>query len=267
VNLESALKRDRLVSMGALALMVALAWAYLLNGAGMGMSAFEMAHMSSGEGMNIRSAAMEPASWTFGYAVLMFFMWWIMMAAMMLPSAAPVILLVTVLNRRARPDRMPYGASGFFAAGYLIMWGCFSLVAAAAQWGLTESGLLSSGTQSTTSGLAGGLLIAAGLWQLTPIKRTCLRHCRSPVRFLTQHRRKDNVGGLVMGMEHGAYRLGCCWFLMALLFVGGAMNLYWIMGLAIYVLVEKMLPAGQQVGRIVGAGLVLWGLAMIGDLG
>jgi len=261
VNLESILKRDRWVSMGGLALIAALAWGYLLSGTGMDMSALEMTHMTSDEGMDRGST-----TWTLSYALLMFFMWWIMMVAMMLPSATPTILLAMALNRKAHPDRRPYGASGFFAAGYLISWAGFSLVAVAGQWGLAESGLLSSTMQITTPALAGAFLITAGLWQLTPIKRACLRHCRSSVRFLTQRRRKGDAGSLVMGMEHGAYCLGCCWFLMALLFVGGIMNLYWIMGLTIYVLSEKVLPAGQRIGQIAGVGLVLWGLALLGGL-
>ena len=120
---------------------------------------------------------------------------------------------------------------------------------------------------TTSPTLAGWLLIAAGLWQFTPIKQSCLRHCRSPVKFLIERRREGNVGALAMGMEHGAYCLGCCWFLMALLFVGGIMNLYWIAGLAVYVLGEKLLPAGQRIRRIAGMGLVFWGIGTIARLG
>lgn len=258
MNLESILKRDRWVVLGGLVLVVAMAWAYLLAGAGMGMSVHDMAGMA-GEGMG-------PAAWTWGYAVVMFFMWWIMMVAMMLPSAAPILLLVAALNRRASPGRLPYGATGFFAAGYLSAWACFSLVAVAAQWWLTQSGLLCAMMQATSATLAGDLLVAAGLWQLTAVKHACLRHCRSPVQFLTRHRRKGNDGGVLMGMAHGAYCLGCCWLLMALLFVGGVMNLYWIVGLAVYVLAEKLLPVGLRVSRLVGAGLVLRGLGLIGGL-
>ena len=267
VRLESILKRDRWVVIGGLALVVALAWGYLLAGAGLGMSALDMARMSPDEGMqmDVSSSAMQPAAWTYGYALLLFLMWWIMMVAMMLPSATPIILLAAALNRKASPDRLPYGASGFFAAGYLLIWALFSVVAVAAQWSLMASGLLSP-LQSTSPALAGGLLVAAGLWQLTPIKQACLRQCRSPVKFLTQRRRKGNAGSLVMGMEHGAYCLGCCWFLMALLLAGGVMNLYWIIGLAVYILGEKLLPFGQRIGRIAGVGLVCWGLGLLTGL-
>lgn len=257
VKLASFLKRDRWIVIGALALIVALAWGYLLSGAGMGMSVRDMTRMY-GEDMDMASA-----TWTPGYALLMFSMWWIMMAAMMLPSAAPVLLLIAALNRSAQPDRMPYGAAGLFAAGYMIAWAGFSLIAVAAQWWLTRSGALSAMMQATNGKLAGGLLIAAGLWQLTPIKRVCLQRCRAPAQFLSERRRQGRYGGLTMGMEHGANCLGCCWLLMALLFVGGVMNLFWIVGLALFALGERLLPAGHWIARLAGAALILWGLVVI----
>ncbi|OGA27357.1 MAG: hypothetical protein A3I01_02435 [Betaproteobacteria bacterium RIFCSPLOWO2_02_FULL_65_24] len=259
MSLESILHRDRWVVAGGLALVIAIAWGALLSGAGTGMTPQDMTAMP-------RDMEMEPVQWTPGYAALMFFMWWIMMTAMMLPSAAPVLLLAAALNRSVEPGLRPYGTTGFFAAGYLVAWMLFSLAAAAAQWGLTQSGVLSGMMHATDGRLAGALLIAAGLWQLTPIKQACLRQCRSPLMFLVQRRRKGNLGGLAMGMEHGAYCLGCCWLLMALLFVGGVMNLYWIVGLAVYVLAEKLLPAGQRIGRWAGAALVLWGVLLLGGI-
>ncbi|MCG8368065.1 MAG: DUF2182 domain-containing protein [Pseudanabaenales cyanobacterium] len=263
IRMEAILKRDRWVVLSGLALVILLSWIYLLVGAGMGMSGLEMTRMSSGESMGMGEALMQPAVWSVGYALLMFFMWWIMMIAMMLPSATPMILLAAALNRNASPDQPPYGASGYFAAGYLLAWALFSCVAVVVQWGLTANGLLSSLMQSTSAVLTGGILIAAGLWQFTSIKHACLRHCRSPAKFLTHHRRKGNVGSLVMGLEHGVYCVGCCWFLMAMLLVGGVMNLYWIMGLAVYVLIEKVFPKGERIGQIVGVGLIVWGLSWL----
>ncbi|MGH8670934.1 MAG: DUF2182 domain-containing protein [Burkholderiales bacterium] len=264
VFLDFILRRDRWVVVGGLVLVMVLAWGYILAGAGMGMSALEMTRMSSGENMSMdMGAAMQPSDWNFGYAALMFFMWWIMMVAMMLPGAASIILLAASLNRKACANGTLYGSAGSFAAGYLLAWAAFSLVAMAAQWGMQELGALSSMMRTTNSVLAGALLVAAALWQFTPLKQACLRHCRSPVHFLTRRRRKGNFGGFVMGMEHGVYCLGCCWFLMALLFVGGIMNLYWIIGLAAFVLAEKMLPYGQRISLIAGAGLSIWGLGLI----
>ncbi len=231
--------------------MTALGWGYLLAGAGMPMPAKSAVE------------ALAPAPWTLGYAAVNFFMWWIMMAAMMLPSAAPTILLSAALNRKAAPERTPYGTSGWFTAGYLAAWALFSLVAVAAQWALAVSGLLSSSMSATSPILAGVLLIAAGLWQFTPAKRACLGHCRSPMHLLTRKRRPGNLGALLMGAENGATCLVCCWFLMTLLFVGGVMNLVWIVGLSLYVLVEKLLPAGQRLGRLAGAALVVWGVGLL----
>jgi predicted metal-binding membrane protein len=283
--LTALLKRDRLVVITALVTVIVAAWLYLLAGAGMGTSAFDMTAMTrtptgmtqpgadipgmargegpSGAMQDMAIAAMATMTWTPGYAVLMFFMWWIMMMAMMLPSAAPMILLFAMVNRKQREKGAPYVATGIFAAGYVLVWGAFSLVAVGAQWGLERSGLLSATMASTSAMLGAGLLIAAGIYQLTPLKHACLRHCRSPIFFITHHWRPGNPGALRMGLEHGAFCTGCCWFLMALLFYGGVMNLYWIVGLALFVLLEKTIPAGHWLGRITGVLLIAWGGALM----
>jgi predicted metal-binding membrane protein len=258
-SVEVLLKHDRQVVAAALVLVIALSWGYTLAGAGMGFSAWEMTAMYSADG-----PAMDMGwRWSLGYAALMFAMWWLMMVAMMLPSAAPVILLAAALNRRSTPDRAPFGATACFVTGYLLVWAAFSVAAVTGQWGLQEAGLLSSMMRLHAEQAAGGLLLAAALWQLTPFKQACLRECRSPVRLLTQRRRSGNTGAIAIGLEHGAYCLGCCWVLMALLFVGGAMNLYWISGLALFVLVEKTLSAGPRIGRVAAARAAVWGLALI----
>lgn len=206
---------------------------------------------------------MSPMPWTPGYAMLMFTMWWIMMIAMMLPSAAPMILLFATINRKQREQKRPYIPTGIFAAGYVVVWGAFSIVATGLLWGLEGYGLLSGMMASTSIVLGAVLLIAAGIWQLTPLKHACLKHCRSPIQFISQHWRKGAEGAFRMGIEHGAYCLGCCWFLMALLFYGGVMNLYWIVGLAVFVLLEKTIPAGHWFGSLAGVGLLGWGIALL----
>ncbi len=255
--IEAVVRRDRLIVFGGLAAVVVMAWLYILTGAGTGMSALDMASAPAA------ASALKPMAWTAGTAALMFLMWWIMMIAMMLPSAAPMILLFATVNRKGAERGNPYVPTGVFAAGYLAMWGGFSVVAAGLQWGLEATGLLSSMMASTSLVLGGGLLIAAGAWQLTPLKQACLRHCRSPLHFITHRWRTGRIGALRMGLEHGAYCLGCCWFLMGLLFYGGVMNLYWIAGLALFVLLEKTIPAGHWLGRVTGAGLMAWGGYMI----
>ena len=256
MDVTSLLRRDRWLTIAGLALVVVISSAYVLRGAGMDMSALDMTRMA-------RDMEMPQPAWTLRYAALMLAMWWLMMTAMMLPSATPILMLVTALNRQASPDRRPFGATALFALGYLAAWGAFSVVAVAAQAWLTANGSLSSMLHVGAGALAGGMLLAAGLWQFAPLKRACLRHCRSPVHFLTTRRRPGAVGALAMGAEHGAYCVGCCWLMMALLFVGGVMNLYWIAGVALYALAEKLLPGGERVARITGAILIAAGLALL----
>jgi predicted metal-binding membrane protein len=244
--LETALRHDRRVVVGALVLVTLLAWGYLLSGAGMNMQSMDM-------------NMVMPMDWSPGYALVMFLMWWIMMVAMMLPSAAPMILLFALVNRRNRGLGAPYVATTVFASGYLLGWAGFSLAATLVHWWLEQSGWLTMGMASANRWLSGILLIAAGAYQLSPLKHACLRHCRGPVDFIARHWRPGPLGALRMGLEHGTWCVGCCWVVMGLLFYGGVMNLYWIVGLAILVLAEKVLPPGHGVGNISGVGFLLWG--------
>ncbi len=264
-TVEAVVKRDRLFVVTAFTAVIALAWAYLLAGAGMGMSAFEMTRMSQlgMAGGMAGTAMMTPAVWTSGYTILMFFMWWIMMVAMMLPSASPMILLFATVNRKQCETGHPHVATSVFAAGYLSTWAGFSLVAVLLQWGFERTALLSPSLVGTNVIFGGVLLLVAGAYQLTPIKHACLRHCRSPLAFLSTHWRRGARGALRMGLEHGGYCVGCCWFLMGLLFFGGVMNLYWIVGLALFVLFEKIVPAGHWLGYATGVALLVWGAAML----
>ena len=259
--LERVLRRDRLILVTALAAVTAIAWIWVVVGAGTGMSTIGMTRRS---GMpDISGMMMERATWTFGYAGLMFAMWWVMMVAMMLPSATPMLLLFARINRKERAGDRPYVPTGIFAAGYLVAWGGFSALATALQWLLERLGLLSPMMVATSYWLGGAILVLAGLWQLTPIKGVCLRHCRSPLSFLVQSWRPGRLGAFRMGLEHGAYCLGCCWFLMGLLFFGGIMNLFWIAGLAAYVLLEKTIPLGNWFGRITGIAATACGVLML----
>ncbi len=247
-TLEAFVRRDRLVVVIALTVVVALSWAYLVAGAGMGMAGMAM---------------MAPVVWTPGYAVLMFFMWWVMMVAMMLPGAAPMILLFATVNRKQHEVGHPHVATSLFAVGYLAAWAGFSLVAVILQWGFERTGFLSPMLVGTNVIFGGVLLLAAGVYQLTPIKHACLRHCRSPLAFFSTHWRRGTGGALRMGLVHGAFCVGCCWFLMGLLFFGGVMNLYWIAGLALFVLFEKTVPAGHWLGYGAGIALLVWGAGML----
>jgi predicted metal-binding membrane protein len=258
--LEAVLRRDRHLVAGGLIAVIAIAWLWILLGAGTGMSAKDMIVGSSREAM---ASMMAPAQWNAGYAGVIFTMWWMMMAAMMLPSAAPILLLFARINRKEKSAGRPFIATGVFAAGYLVAWGVFSALATGLQWTLERLGLLSPMMMTTSYWLGGSILLAAGIWQLTPIKGICLRHCRSPVGFLVQSWRPGRTGAFRMGLEHGAFCLGCCWFLMGLLFFGGIMNLFWIIGLAAFVLLEKTVPMGSWIGRIAGVGIAAWGALLL----
>lgn len=208
-------------------------------------------------------AATSGGSWDSGYWLIMASMWWIMMMAMMMPSAAPVVLLYARVYRHAqRQGRIdsPYVPTASFVVGYLFAWLMFSLVATALQWGLESVGLVDAMMMwSRDTVMSGGLLVAAGTYQFLPLKQACLKHCRSPVDFVSRNWRQGWAGAASMGIKHGIYCVGCCWPIMALLFVGGIMNLVWIAGLAILVLVEKLAPEGQAIGRAAGAAMIATG--------
>jgi predicted metal-binding membrane protein len=227
-------QRDRAVVALCLAAVVALAWRWLAPHAGM---------------------EMEP---DFGFLAAM---WWIMMIAMMLPSAAPMILLFGAASGQ-QDARLPYVPTLLFAAAYLAVWGTFSLAAAGLQWWIESriEPVMAQGLSSRWASAA--LLLGAGVYQLTPIKDACLRQCQSPLAFLMSRWRPGWRGAFVMGVQHGAYCLGCCWMLMALLFVGGVMNLWWVIGIALYVFLEKVAPAGPWLSRALGAALILGAVAI-----
>lgn len=250
--LESMLRRDRAVVTAGLVGVSALAWVYLVVlAAGMDGMAMDEAVMSA-----------RAAPWSVLDFVLMVLMWAVMMVGMMVPSAAPMILLYARLVRTQAGKGRVLAPTGVFAGGYVLVWTLFSVAAASLQWALEQVALLSPLMTSTSSWLGAGLLIAAGAYQLTPLKLACLKHCRSPIHFLATRWRDGTWGALRMGLEHGAYCVGCCWFLMALLFVGGVMNLLWVAAIAALVLIEKVLRTGLIASRLSGALLVLAGLAM-----
>jgi predicted metal-binding membrane protein len=249
--LEAVLRRERAVMGAALVVIIVLSWLWIAFGAGTGTGAIEMTGMS-------RDMVMSPAEWSAGYAGLMFLMWCVMMVAMMLPSAAPILLLFARVGQADTAGRL-WSPTVYFAAGYLAVWTAFSAGATVLQWSLERSGLLSAMMATTATWLGAAILIGAGLWQFAPLKHICLRQCRSPIGFLTTRWRAGREGAFRMGLEHGAHCLGCCWFLMALLFFGGVMNLWWIGGLSAYILMEKLMPLGHWVGYVAGVGLILWG--------
>ena len=208
------------------------------------------------------AGAMRPQVWSAAYLAPAFLMWLLMMAAMMLPSAAPMILL------HARVARQPGGggaaASFVFAVVYVGVWAAFSAAAALAQALLIAAGAVSAMTLAIgPRAAAAALLLLAALYQLAPLKRACLDRCRSPLSFVVRLWRPGLAGAVRLGLAHGAYCLGCCWALMLLLFVGGVMNLAWIVALAAVVLLEKTAPAAWRPSRLIAAALAAGAFALL----
>jgi len=195
---------------------------------------------------------------------MMLAMWVVMMVGMMIPSAVPAVMIYAQIERRAVRDGHVLAPTGVFVAGYLLAWTLFSVAATLAQWALERAALLSPMWVTTSPTLGASLLILAGVYQLTPWKEACLRHCRTPARFLAEHWRTGASGALRLGMRHGFSCIGCCALLMALLFVGGVMNLLWIAGITLFVLLEKTLPLGRASTWLSALGLIAtgaWALA------
>ena len=268
--LERLLRRDRLITVAGLVVLCTLAWSYILAGAGLGMSPWEMTrlallpHLESG-GMMPGMGGERTQEWDLATAAVIVAMWWLMMVAMMSPSAAPTILLYARVYRHAvarEPIQDRVAPTGAFVAGYVLVWLGFSLAAALFHWSLQRAGLVSIATMGSQSRwLSAAVLIGTGLYQLSPLKTACLAHCRAPAAFLSRHWSPGALGALRLGAMHGAFCVGCCWMLMALLFVGGVMNLVWIALLTLLVLLEKLVPGGRRIGLVVGIVLIVWGAA------
>ena len=267
-TLETVLRRDRFIVGGALGIIVALAWGYVLwlandmDMGGMDMSGFRMIPA----GMGIMMPANAP--WSAIEFAYVFAMWAVMMVGMMAPSAAPMILMYARVGRQWKAQGKPFVATGWFAAGYFLAWIGFSLAATLVQWAIERASLLDSRMASANVALGGIVLIAAGVYQWTPFKDVCLAQCQTPFQFLMRHGgfRADLQGCIVLGLRHGGYCVGCCWVLMVLLFVGGVMNVLWIALLALLVLLEKLTPIGLWIARAAGVGCIAAGAWVLGYL-
>ena len=225
------LRHERAIIACLVALLTALSWAFLLRDAQMTM--------------------MEPP------LTAIIAMWWLMMLAMMLPSATPAILLYARV-RQTRAGDASIAQTWVFLVGYLAVWLLFSIVAASVQSLVTDSSMA-----LRSRAAQGAVLVAVGLYQLSPLKSACVSQCRSPGQFISRHWRPGWEGAFRLGVIHGAYCVGCCWMLMGLLFVGGVMNLLWVVGLTILVAAEKLLPGGSLLAKVSGIAFILWGFARV----
>ncbi|OHV80607.1 DUF2182 domain-containing protein [Ensifer sp. LCM 4579] len=286
--LETLLRRDRMIVAASLATLTAISWIYILwlastmDMGGMAMPGTDMGmgtnmgmgadmHMPAETGRSLGTdeqagglasvLGLEPRPWSAVEAGVTATMWIVMMVGMMLPSATPMILLYAHVGRHSLRQGKPFAATGFFAGGYLLAWTGFALAATLGQW-LLEGTLLTPALASASRVFSGIVLVVAGLYQWTPLKDACLSHCQTPIVFIQTHGgfRRDPPGAVALGFRHGLYCVGCCWALMALLFVGGIMNVLWIAAIAGFVLVEKLAPAGRVLPRAAGAVLIAAGL-------
>jgi len=253
MNLEVVYRRDRAIVLAAVLAVTGLAWVYMYQMAPSSVSALD------------GSFCIAPldTAWTPGNLLVAFVMWVVMMIGMMIPTASPMIVMFATTNRRYRRDQGPFVPTAIFVAGYVIVWAGYGVAATLAQWSLHSASLLAPDELRATPAIGGLLFIVAGLFQWSALKRNCLRHCRTPLSFLMTEWREGARGALFMGLRHGTYCAGCCWAIMALMFVAGAMNLLWTAVLAAFMLIEKVAPARYRIEDLAGVSFLAAGTGMV----
>ena len=249
---NAVIKRDRTIVLAGLGIIILAAAIYTVN----------MAQAYGGMPASLLHQHDHASHGSENFLTL-FVMWTVMQVAMMSPTAIPMVLMHTKVERHRHPERSPIIRTTLFFLGYILVWMAFSAVFALGQMILQSTALLSPGMASTSPWLAVGILIATGLFQFSKLKEACLSQCRSPVTYFMLEWREGDIGALWMGLKHGIHCVGCCWILMALLFVAGVMNLLWMAIITAFVLIEKVMPRGDLFGRVVGFGMVLWGIGLI----
>ena len=268
---EKLLGHQRLMVLTCIVLLTLSAWWFLFHGAGMQMDIFAMTQLSlipyqaAGMPMDMPEMDMYIHTWSWQDWGIALMMWWVMMVAMMLPSATPIVLLYARVMHHARKssDTIIVVASAGFVLGYFSSWLLFSVGATFLHWALQQANLLSMLMMMNSGWLSGLVLIIAGLYQLSPLKNSCLKHCQSPASFIATHMQTGQLGAYQMGLKHGMYCVGCCWLLMMLLFVGGVMNLAWIALLSIFVLIEKVFPKIIKLPQLSAFLLLIWGITIL----
>lgn len=252
--IASAVKRDRAILLCGLAVVMGLAWAHMARMAsGMGGAA----------GCHAGIAAPSVRAWSAWDLATAVAMWGVMMVAMMLPVVSPWILVFSKVARERDLRPSPFPAVRAFLAGYGAVWLAYTLAAAAAQFVMQRVALVSGDSIVTNPLVAAGLLLAAGVYQWTPLRDACMSHCRSPLGFFLTTWREGRWGSVVMGAKHGLYCVGCCWAVMALSFVFGVMNLLWMALVTAFLLVEKVTSIGPWMSKMAGAALIACSLWML----
>ena len=240
--------RDRFLALGSLIAVIVLSWLYLAR--------MNMSHNGGGI-MYMATPGMAGAP--FEQFAAAFLIWAVMMVAMMLPTAVPAIDVFGSFARKRMSAIGSAPATSVFVSGYLAVWTAYSVLAAAAQVALSRASLLAPTLHGTSVVLSVALLLLAGTFQFTSLKDACLTQCRSPFPFFLANWRDGDWSAVMLGMRHGSYCIGCCWALMGLMFVFGAMNLLWMGALSLFMLAEKIAPASWRLSRGAGVVLILWG--------
>jgi predicted metal-binding membrane protein len=244
---------DHLLALAAVSAIIALSWFYLVR---------MNAAMPHGPGGMARMMMPATAPGLVEQLTTAFVMWSIMMVAMMLPTALPAVTVFGGLTRRRAPHRQPALSTGMFVGGYLAVWIGYSVAAAVGQVALSQAALLTPMLQSTSRALSVAILLAAGAFQFTALKEMCVTQCRTPFAFFLAEWRDGKIGALVLGLKHGSYCVGCCWALMTVMFVVGAMNTLWMAALTLLMLVEKVAPARWRVSQVTGVVLLVSAVAL-----
>ena len=251
MRLEKILKNDRLIIVAGIVFVSLISWTYMAK-------------------MSVTSGSLIPVHaahfWKIDDLVSHFIMWVIMMTAMMLPTAGPMILTFSRISRDRQQKEQPYVKTSIFVTGYLTVSVVYSLLATLLQWWLHRNALLSPIGASSSYLFSGILLLAAGIFQWSKIKQACLRFCRSPLNFVMGNWREGAAGAIYMGIKHGLLCAGCCWALMLLMFVGGVMNLIWMIIITAIILIEKIAPRGDIFAKAAGVALAASGLYLLGSI-
>lgn len=256
---EPVLKKDRVVILTALCSMFVAAWAYLMTGAGLGHSPIDLTVMHS----QFAAVLTKPAPWSLTDALAVIVMWLVLSTAIVVPAAAQIVLLHAIENRKSRDPVNVSVFCGLFLFGYMTVWGLFSFAAAAVQWNLEQASLLTQALSVADGRIAGGLFIAAGLYQFVGVKQNSLKHIRYPDKYIFGEWQDGAAGALLMGYNLGVRWLASCWLLIALLFAGGMLNVLWIAGLAGYIMLEKLSGHGRVISIMFGCALTCWGIFVV----
>ena len=256
--LKLSLTRQELIVLVAIFVLTSLAWAYTVHLA----KVMEASMTAMADMPDMPAMSMNTAPWGLVDVTATFVMWAVMMVAMMLPSATPAITIFARASQKREPGAL-LTPTAAFASGYLASWTLYSLAATGLQWLLHVLAMLNGQMAINSSFITGCMLVVVGVYQWSPWKYNCLKHCQSPIGFIFGHWRPGAGGAFRMGLEHGFYCIGCCWLLMMLLFAVGIMNLVWVAGIAIYVLLEKLLPLSHRLSQLTGVVVIAWGVLVL----